>query len=220
MTSSFSSLTYKGSLYLQKKCRMCLSSRCFSFCTMREMLRSATYCSSGLSPERMVIRGFGIFSRKTYVRMLLFSTTSRYLMMTFTADIATAELAWMSRGTTRSITVSACLAVGLYLARQSRIEICPHSVHSFMAESNLFSMSGVILKTSFEVDSAISASAATALATTIALWSEISDLRVFRNPCSSTESGDISNSFATHTAAVFLTYGSGSLSPFASGVQK
>ena len=57
---------------------------------------------------------------------------------TLTADSTTAALAWERRGVTLSqIFCASCSSWGWYVARESRMKTCPHSVHSFRAVSSL-----------------------------------------------------------------------------------
>mmetsp|Transcript_10054 Transcript_10054/g.33220 ORF Transcript_10054/g.33220 Transcript_10054/m.33220 type:complete len:202 (-) Transcript_10054:442-1047(-) len=141
------------------------------------------------------------------------------LMITFTADMTTAEFACCSLGETRSMMLSASLAPGgSYFARASRIETCPHSVHSFIAASSFPSTAGDMSSTlSSPEASAISFRAATALATTVGLASETSSRKSCTKPRSKTSSGEMSYSLATHTAAVLRTYGSSSFKHLSRG---
>ena len=86
------------------------------------------------------------------------------------------------------------------------MKTCPHSVHSLRAANNFCNTDGVIFITSRPEVSEISLKAATPLATTLGLESEIKSWRVSMKPRSWTRSGAMSKSLATHTAAVFRTY--------------
>ena len=70
MISSFSSLTYPGSLYLQKKTRISFDSTSGRCCRIRLILRSATHCTSG-ADETSVTSGGAI------LRMMERMTSSR-----------------------------------------------------------------------------------------------------------------------------------------------
>mmetsp|Transcript_37360 Transcript_37360/g.93847 ORF Transcript_37360/g.93847 Transcript_37360/m.93847 type:complete len:255 (-) Transcript_37360:404-1168(-) len=199
-----------GSLYLQKNTFISCCSSVRRFCTMRLMLRSATYWISG-SLDSSVTRGGAIF------RWMLFSTSWLWMsgmnfIRTFTAPRTTAELACCRRGVTRSQMFSASRASrGLCFAMELRMKTWPHSVHSFRAARSLETVADVISKTSSAEPSEISDRAATALATTMGLESDRRSLSVSRKPWSRTSSALMSYSLATHTAAVLRTYGSGSL---------
>lgn len=80
-----------------------------------------------------------------------------------------------------------------------------YSVHSLRAAKSLKRVWFVISNTFLLLPSWISASAATALATTIGLLSEIISLRESRNPLSSTNSELMSCNLATQIAAVLRT---------------
>jgi hypothetical protein len=61
---------------------------------------------------------------------------------------------------------------------------------------------------------------ATAFETTVAFPSFKRFYKSFKNPCSSIKDGEISYSFGTHKAPVFLTYGSSSRRAFFNGSHK
>mmetsp|Transcript_16557 Transcript_16557/g.45614 ORF Transcript_16557/g.45614 Transcript_16557/m.45614 type:complete len:200 (-) Transcript_16557:679-1278(-) len=198
-----------GSLYLQKKTLISFSRMWGRFCTMRLMLRSATYWISGSELSRVTRGGASlrVRARMASLRMLEGPPmSSMYDKITLTALITTAELACWRRGVTRSMMPSASRpSAGVYLARESRIKTCPHSVHSFRAASSFCRTAAETFMTSLPEASAISERAATALATTEGLLSEMRSWRVSKNPRSTTSSGAISYSFATQTAAVLRT---------------
>mmetsp|Transcript_72526 Transcript_72526/g.161159 ORF Transcript_72526/g.161159 Transcript_72526/m.161159 type:complete len:257 (+) Transcript_72526:2049-2819(+) len=210
-----------GSLYLQKKTLISCARMLGRFCTIRLMLRSATYWISG-SEERRVTRGGAIF----LYRALSASwdvIRSMYLIMTLTADSTTAEFACWRRGVTRSIIDSASrLSFGMYSASESRMKTWPHSVHSFSAANIFCSVAVLIWNTCCPISdvSAISARDATAFDTTIGLESPSKSYTMSRNPWSSTSSPLMSYNFATHTAAVLRTYGSSSFRHFRRGSHK
>mmetsp|Transcript_15297 Transcript_15297/g.49943 ORF Transcript_15297/g.49943 Transcript_15297/m.49943 type:complete len:257 (-) Transcript_15297:356-1126(-) len=207
-----------GSLYLQKKTLISCSKILARFCTIRLMLRSATYWISG-SDDRSVTRGGAIFLYSG-LSASCEVIRSMYRIITLTADRTTAELACCSRGVTRSMIDSASRASdGLYRARESRMKTCPHSVHSLSAASIFCRVDVLIWKTCRPmVDvSEISASVATALETTIGLESPSRSYTISRKPWSSTSSPLMSYSLATHTAAVLRTYGSSSFRHLRSG---
>jgi len=85
-----------------------------------------------------------------------------------------------------------------------------YSVHSFRAVRSFVRVVLLISKMGLLLFSWISARAATALATTIGLLSDIKSFKASRKPLSSTNSAFMSKSLATQIAAVFLTYGSSS----------
>mmetsp|Transcript_24987 Transcript_24987/g.77151 ORF Transcript_24987/g.77151 Transcript_24987/m.77151 type:complete len:259 (+) Transcript_24987:3237-4013(+) len=209
-----------GSLYLQKKTLTSPSRMRGSDCTMRLMFRNATYVISSKSEFSNVTNGGASFFRK-------FATASSsrptnvfaYFRITFTADMTTAELACCKRGLTRSMIEVASLASrGEYFARASKIDTWPHSVHSFRAANNFCSADGDNSSTASSPDvSAISFSAATAFATTVGFGSATMSRNVSTKPRSTTSSGCMSYSFATHIAAVFRTYGSSSFKAPISG---
>ena len=144
-----------------------------------------------------------------------------WLMITFTAESTTAQLACCRRGVTRSTTpLASASSRATYEASESRMNTCPHSVHSLSAASSLYTLFALSWKMRFGSPadaSLISVSAATALATTIGLASASSSRSWSTNPRSSTSSGLMSCSFATQIAAVFRTYGSSSVSVRCSG---
>ena len=95
------------------------------------------------------------------------------------------------------------------LSKLERVNWCvcamTHSVHSFSAASSLNTVLDVTSNTGLLLVSWISVSAATALATTMGLLSDIMSRRESRKPLSSTSSALMSWSFATQMAAVFRT---------------
>ena len=105
---------------------------------------------------------------------------------------------------------------------ESRMNTCPHSVHSFKAVNNLLMVAAFISINGLPLGEAslISDKAATALATTMGLESLKSSFNESKNPCSSTSWALMSNNLATETAAVFLTYGSSSFKHFLKGSHK
>ena len=143
------------------------------------------------------------------VRTLLRETqTSNWLSISLIAESTTAQLACCKRGVARSIILSAWLSFwGEWDDIESRIKTCPHSVHSFRAASSLWTVLDSRVKFLAVLKEVLwtSARAATAFATTMGLLSARSSWSWRRNPLSWTSSGLISNSFATHIAAVFLT---------------
>ena len=60
MISNFSTLTYSGSLYLQKKTLISFDKISVRFCSRRLMFRNATHCTSG-GEDNSVTRGGAIF---------------------------------------------------------------------------------------------------------------------------------------------------------------
>ena len=103
----------------------------------------------------------------------------------------------------------------------SRMKTWPHSEHSFKAVRSLLIVCGFMSNMCALGElSLISLKAATALATTIGLESEMRSRSKSRKPCSSTSCEFISNNLATHTAAVFLTYGSSSFKHLRNGSQR
>ena len=118
---------------------------------------------------------------------------SMYDKITLTALITTALLACCKRGVTRSIIPSASRAsAGVYLAKESKMKTCPHSVHSFNAASSFCKTEALIFITSRPEVSEISLNAATLLATTLGLESLMRSWRVSMKPRSSTRSGAMS----------------------------
>lgn len=96
-----------------------------------------------------------------------------------------------SRASPRSMMDWHSLSVlGTSRARASRMKTCPHSVHSLTAASSLFCAMGPSDWIMSVPDTSwISASAATALATTIGFGSDIMSRRVSGNPRSLTSCG-------------------------------
>lgn len=76
--SSFSIFTYSGSLYLQKKTFTLCASSSGRFCTMRLMLRRATYCTSNVGDCASVMSG-GASLRQKFATVSWFVRTSMYL---------------------------------------------------------------------------------------------------------------------------------------------
>mmetsp|Transcript_57095 Transcript_57095/g.180719 ORF Transcript_57095/g.180719 Transcript_57095/m.180719 type:complete len:232 (+) Transcript_57095:931-1626(+) len=186
---------------------------------MRLMLRSATNWISGSALSR-VTKGGAIFLQRARI-LSCEVMNSIWRITTLTALSTTAQLACCSRGATRSTMLLASVSSrARYEASASRMNTCPHSVHSLSAATSLNRVWLVTRNTSLELLSWISASAATALATTIGLESPRRSCRVTRKPRSSTSSGLMSWSFATQMAAVFFTYGSSSLRHFSRGSQR
>lgn len=206
-----------GSLYLQKNTLILCASRLGRVCTTRLMFLSATYCTSGwLAWASEMSGGASFLQMLLMVSALLMG--SMYMRMIFTADRTTAGFWWLRRGDTRSMMFSASLgSPGTYLDRLSRMNTWPHSVHSFSAASSFCSTAEVTSNTSLPLDSWISFSAATALATTVGLASESRSRTPSMKPCCFTMEGEMSYSLATHRAAVLRTYGSSSPSAFFSG---
>jgi len=64
--SSFSTLTYGGSLYLQKKTRISFDNVSGRFCKSKLMLRRATHWTSGA--EEMRVTGVSLFAPTTFRR--------------------------------------------------------------------------------------------------------------------------------------------------------
>mmetsp|Transcript_58673 Transcript_58673/g.122596 ORF Transcript_58673/g.122596 Transcript_58673/m.122596 type:complete len:333 (+) Transcript_58673:584-1582(+) len=229
MTSTFSSFTYVGSLYLQKNTLVSPWRMWGQRWHTSWMLRSATYCISG-SEERRVTRGGASFLATARAASCV-GTRSMNRSTTLTAERTTAALACWRRGVTRSMMLSASRPSSpAYTASASRITTCPHSEHSLSAASSFCSVpddtvqmlpgwppGGPPLAASI---SAISQRAATALATTVGLESPSRPRSSSRNPCSLTRSGLMSKSFVTHVAAVLRTYGSSSLSALRRGLAR
>mmetsp|Transcript_34050 Transcript_34050/g.109304 ORF Transcript_34050/g.109304 Transcript_34050/m.109304 type:complete len:204 (-) Transcript_34050:513-1124(-) len=199
-----------GSLYLQKNTLTSPSKILGSDWTTRLMLRKATYVISSRSEFNKVTNGGASFFRKFAMASSSSSSSGfseatledddpeddparnlTYFKITFTADMTTAEFACWSRGETRSMMDVASLAsTGEYLARASKIETCPHSVHSLRAASNFWraELDSSMTASSPEV-SAISFRAATALATTVGFGSATRSRSVSTKPLSTTRSG-------------------------------
>mmetsp|Transcript_16996 Transcript_16996/g.27618 ORF Transcript_16996/g.27618 Transcript_16996/m.27618 type:complete len:251 (-) Transcript_16996:397-1149(-) len=208
-----------GSLYLQKKTLISCSRICGCRCTIRLMLRRATYCISGAALSRVTSGGASL--RRSPRRKASSSMADMQFRTTLAALMTTAAFACCRRGVTRSTTPCACAAsAGAYRARASRMYTWPHSVHSFSAASSFCSTPVVTCSTSWPEASATSASAATALATTVGFASHSRSRSTSRNPRSRTRVGARSKSLATHTAAVLRTYGSSSRRARLSGSQR
>mmetsp|Transcript_17807 Transcript_17807/g.44098 ORF Transcript_17807/g.44098 Transcript_17807/m.44098 type:complete len:231 (-) Transcript_17807:324-1016(-) len=185
------------------------------------MFRRATYWISGSALSKVTRGGANFLARTRTVSGL--SMASSWPMMTLTAESTTAQLACCRRGVTRSMTLDASRSsCAVYDASESKMNTCPHSVHSFNAASSLYTVLESSRKTVSGVLelSRISASAATALATTMGLLSARSSRSWSMKPRSSTSSGLMSKSFATQMAAVFRTYGSSSASVRCRGSQR
>mmetsp|Transcript_12710 Transcript_12710/g.53248 ORF Transcript_12710/g.53248 Transcript_12710/m.53248 type:complete len:236 (-) Transcript_12710:278-985(-) len=187
---------------------------------MRLMLRSATYWISHSAPSSVTSGGASFLTSARVVSGELVMERI-WLMITFTAESTTAQLACCRRGVTRSTTLLASASsCATYEASESRMNTWPHSVHSLSAASSLYTLFALSWKMRLGSPadaSLISVSAATALATTIGLASASSSRSWSTNPRSSTSSGLMSCSFATQIAAVFRTYGSSSVSVRCSG---
>mmetsp|Transcript_32481 Transcript_32481/g.85523 ORF Transcript_32481/g.85523 Transcript_32481/m.85523 type:complete len:255 (-) Transcript_32481:304-1068(-) len=208
-----------GSLYLQKNTLISCSRICGRFCTIRLMFRSATYWISGSEFSRVTSGGASL--RQSWRTVSWFEMRSRYESTTLTALSTTAELACCRRGTTRSMMPSAsCPLAGVYLASESRMKTCPHSLHSLSAARSFWSTEVVIIMTSLPLRSWISLSAATVLATTDGFESQIKSRRMSRKPRSSTISELMSYSLVTQMAAVLRTYGLSSRRQRCSGSQR
>mmetsp|Transcript_43958 Transcript_43958/g.127117 ORF Transcript_43958/g.127117 Transcript_43958/m.127117 type:complete len:208 (-) Transcript_43958:565-1188(-) len=205
MMSTFSSLRYTGSLYLQKNIFTSLARIPDRFCTMSRMFRSETYCVSG-SLERSVTRGgFSFFANIRLTSEL--STNSMHLMITLIAARTTAGFTCESRAVTRSVMDSASpLLAGVYVESASRMKTWPHSLHSFSAARS-FVIVALLSRSSrsFPQVSAISARPATAFATTIGLPSPSMSFKISMKPWSSTSSGLMSYTFGMQMAEVLRT---------------
>lgn len=98
-----------GSLYLQKNTLILWDSRLGRFCTMRLMLRSATYCTSGCAACARVISG-GASLRQKLATISCDVRASMYIITILTADSTTAGFWCTRRGVTRSTMFSASRA--------------------------------------------------------------------------------------------------------------
>mmetsp|Transcript_37501 Transcript_37501/g.99212 ORF Transcript_37501/g.99212 Transcript_37501/m.99212 type:complete len:260 (+) Transcript_37501:586-1365(+) len=140
MTAIFSSLTYRGSLYLQTNMRISDARICGCFWTMMLMFRITTYWISG-SAESSVTSGGVIFlqSMRTIWSFSSAWILSMNFIITLMVESTTALFPCDRRTMTpRSRIVSATLEFGgLYIARASRMKTWPHSEHSFRAGSSL-----------------------------------------------------------------------------------
>ena len=165
MISSFSILTYSGSLYLQKNTRNSLARMSGRFCKSRLMFRRATHWISGAEETRVTARrqsgsnaedltkGRGHFARKGFDE--LFATNIldmdhdhlhmvnavHSVSLTLTAPRTTAALTCWNCGRTLSQICSLSLSsTALYRANVVKIAIRPHSEHSLSATSKRVSV--------------------------------------------------------------------------------
>mmetsp|Transcript_21328 Transcript_21328/g.60049 ORF Transcript_21328/g.60049 Transcript_21328/m.60049 type:complete len:232 (-) Transcript_21328:244-939(-) len=186
---------------------------------MRLMLRRATYWISFSADKSETSGGASFFDMSARKSGEVMNVSC--LRMTFTALSTTAQLACCSRGVMRSTMDTASFSSrAWYETIESRMKTCPHSVHSFSAASSLNRFCVSMWNTGCAAMESISASDATALATTIGLASPTMSFSTSMNPRSSTNSGEMSKSLATQIAAVLRTYGSSSFSARAKGSQR
>mmetsp|Transcript_23534 Transcript_23534/g.62066 ORF Transcript_23534/g.62066 Transcript_23534/m.62066 type:complete len:225 (+) Transcript_23534:3-677(+) len=220
MMSTFSNLTYTGSLYLQKNILTSEARMPGRFWMMRRMFLRTTYWTSDSLESRVTSGGFNFLAKVRSVSVL--STYSMHARTTLMAASTTAGLACDNRAVTRSVMDSASLELeGTYTERASKMKTWPHSLHSLRAAKSLgivalFSKSSK----SFPSVSAISDKPATALATTMGLGSDNMSFKMSMNPWSSTSSGLISYTLGMQIAAVLRTYGSGSWQHFRRGSKR
>mmetsp|Transcript_90941 Transcript_90941/g.278402 ORF Transcript_90941/g.278402 Transcript_90941/m.278402 type:complete len:268 (-) Transcript_90941:363-1166(-) len=220
MMSTFSSFTYTGSLYLQKNILTSAARMPGRFWTMSRMFRSETYWTSGSLDSNVTRGGFSFLASTRNISE--FSTNSMAFRMTLMAASTTAELACDRRAVTRSVMDSASLLLeGSYVASASRMKTWPHSLHSLSAANSL-GMVALLSRSmrSLPSVSEISASPATAFATTMGFGSDSMSFKISMKPWSSTNSGLMSYTLGMQIAEVLRTYGSGSWQHFRSGSSK
>lgn len=162
MISTFSTLTYNGSLYLQKKTRISLESNSGRFCSNKLIFRRETHWTSG-GEDSSVTSGGAILrtsclmrsSRLTCLMWIMITWDRRVNNVvgniqskaTLTAASTTLPFTCWNWGTTRShicsLSFSSCVS---NRARAFKIATLPHSEHSLSAIKSLVRIVEVIVK--------------------------------------------------------------------------